>query len=109
MDTDQDKFSEANVDIRDKLNTETGKLAWCELERFYAKGSIIKVDQSLDLIDVAAAIVEDKASLVVNWMQSGLLAKPLDEDVIAWVETQPLFWAVVVSPWVVVQEIPAAS
>lgn len=104
MSSEQDTSSDEMIDIRDKLNTETGKLTWAELERHYARGKVIRAAISLDLIDVAAAIAEDNAPLVAQWMQQGLVAKPLEDEVLVWVEKQPLFWAVVVSPWVIVQE-----
>ena len=96
---------EAEVDIRDKLNTETGKLEWHELERFFARGLVIRVGPGLDLIDVAAAIVEDDKAKVAPWTQQGLISPPSDEEVQTWVDKKPLFWAVVVAPWVVIQEI----
>ena len=36
-----------------KLNLETAQVAWTELQRFFAQGSVIRVDSSLDLIEVA--------------------------------------------------------
>ena len=99
---------ELGIGIKDKLNAETGKMEWHELERFFAKGVVIRVDSSLDMINVAAAIVEDEKETVAAWMADDLVGPPGDEEVTSWVERDPLFWAVVVAPWVVIQEIKAA-
>ncbi len=93
------------VGIRDKLNTEAGKLEWHELEKFFAKGVVIRVAASLDLIDVAAAMAEDDVSSIAAWKAEGHIGPPSDDDVAAWLASKPLFWAVVVAPWVVIQEI----
>lgn len=98
---------ELGISVRDKLNAETGKMEWHELERYYAKGMVIKVDSTLDLIDVAEAIVGDDKDRVSAWMAEEKLGVPKDDEVVIWVENKPLFWAVVVAPWVVIQEIKA--
>jgi len=105
MSDDLNSNEELAVGIRDKLNTEAGKLEWHELERFFAKGAVIRVHASLDLIDVAASMVEDEAAKITDWKEQGLIGSPADKEVIVWVEAKPLFWAVVIAPWIVVQEI----
>jgi hypothetical protein len=102
-------MDEADTDLRTRLNAETGKLVWPELERHFARGVVIKVDPSLDLIEVAVAVAEDDKHKVEAWMNSGEVAHPDMDDVKLWVEHQPDFWAVVVAPWVLVQEVAVAS
>jgi hypothetical protein len=96
---------EANQDLRGKLNAETGRLVWPELERHFARGVVIKVDCSLDLVEVAACVAEDNHAAVEAWMKEGRMCHPSMEDAKDWVERQPDFWAVVVAPWVLVQEV----
>lgn len=100
---------EAELDLRAKLNAETGKLLWPELERHFARDVVIKVDPSLDLIDVAVSVAKDDKSKVEAWMNSGLVSHPSLEDARGWVDRQPDFWAVVVAPWVLVQEVTAEA
>lgn len=97
-------MDEADIDLRTRLNAETGKLVWPELERHFARGVVIRVDPSLDLIDVAVAVAEDDKVKVEAWMNAGMVSHPSLEDAREWVERQPDFWAVVVAPWVLVQE-----
>jgi hypothetical protein len=66
---------------------------------------VIKVAPELDLINVAARIIDDDKTAIEAWMASGQVANATDDDAHAWVDTQPTFWAVVVAPWVLVQPI----
>ncbi|MFK8067857.1 MAG: DUF2288 family protein [Gammaproteobacteria bacterium] len=58
--TDQNQ----ELDTKDKLNTETGKIVWKELERHYARGVLIKVEQGLDLVEVASSFADDDTDVV---------------------------------------------
>lgn len=94
--------------FRAQLNGETGKLAWKELERHFARGVVIQVARGLDLIEVAARIAQDDKESVAGWMNEGLIARASSEDALDWNQRQPTFWAVVVAPWVLAQEDGAA-
>jgi hypothetical protein len=59
----------------------------------------------LDLLEVAAAMAEDDKSKFTGWLETGKINRASTEDAIRWHETQGEFWAVVVAPWVLVQEI----
>ena len=90
--------------MRAKLNTETAKADWTELMPFFAKGQLIRVDSQLDLIEVAAHIACDKAATVKNWMTDGKVVKLEDATAADWQARNPAIWAVVVAPWILVQE-----
>jgi len=100
-------MSEANELLRAKLNAETGKLAWSELERHFARGVVIKVAGDLDLVEVAVAMSHDDKAVVEAWLQQGRIARAATEDAIAWHAQQSQFWAVVAAPWVLIQEVAA--
>ena len=87
------------------LNLETGRLAWAEAERHFARGVLVKVAAELDLVEVAAAMVEDDKTQFTRWLETGQVARADTEDALHWNDIQAEFWAVVVAPWVVVQEI----
>jgi hypothetical protein len=89
--------------IRARLNSETAKLGWSELQRFFAAGKILHVDTGLDLIEVAFTIQQDEADKVQLWMDRAKLGAVSDQQAKLWiVDDQPL-WTVVVKPWVLVQ------
>lgn len=89
--------------LRDLLNAQTGRIAWSELERHFARGVLLRVAPGLDLVEVAARVVEDDRDRVEAWLREGALAKADLEDARRWAHEQPEFWAVVAAPWVLVQ------
>ncbi len=103
--TDQNQQVDPEIDMKDKLNAETGKVVWKELERHYARGVLIKVEQGLDLVEVAMSFAEDNKESVERWLTSGEVERVMEEDARRWNEEDPLFWATVVAPWVLVQEV----
>ncbi|MDH5444987.1 MAG: DUF2288 domain-containing protein [Gammaproteobacteria bacterium] len=95
--------------LADKLNLETGKLSWPELQRHFARGMVIVVGTELDLIDVAIKLTEDDKAQFETWTAENKVWRAHDEDAIHWQETDPVFWSVVVAPWVLVQTIQSAN
>ncbi|HTH76377.1 MAG TPA: DUF2288 domain-containing protein [Trinickia sp.] len=87
-----------------KLLAETAKIDWPELERFFARGMLLRVARDLDLVTVAVAIAEDDSAQVAQWLSSGLVERMQAETAADFAERNPELWAVVVSPWVCVQE-----
>jgi hypothetical protein len=90
--------------LRAKLNGETAKVSWTEMQRHHARGVVLRVAGELDLIDVAVAMAQDDGAAVGRWMQAGQLGKVSDEQARDWLARDPVLWSVVVAPWVLVQE-----
>lgn len=86
------------------LNRETGILAWQELVRFFARGVVVKVDKSLDLVEVGACVSADDTAAMQAWLDASLVSRASDDDARDWTERQPDFWCLVTAPWVLVQE-----
>ena len=91
--------------LRAKLNLETAQLAWPELERHFARGVVIRVAAGIDLVDAALQVAENNTAAVQAWLADGRLAKAELADAEDWHARKPMFWAVVVAPWVLVQEV----
>jgi hypothetical protein len=89
---------------RDKVNLETSKIAWKDLQRFFAGGSAVFIAPSLDLVDVAYQFSIDNKIQVAEWMQDNQVALVSDQQAIKWLEVNAEVWAVVVKPWILVQE-----
>ena len=96
--------STPELDIKQRLNLQTAKIAWRELEKFFASGKAVYVDSSLDLIDVAAAMHDDDADQIKALMSSGSVGLVSDDQALRWSDKKSDLWAVVVSPWVLVQQ-----
>lgn len=91
--------------LRAKLNLETAQLAWPELERHFARGVVIKVAPGMDLVDAALHVAENNAATVQAWLADGRIAKAEIADAEDWHARKSIFWAVVVAPFVLIQEV----
>jgi hypothetical protein len=94
---------EKDVELAQKINRETARLPWSELERHFAQGNVVYVSETLDLIDVAVRISHDDKESISRWMSEGKVAKVTDAQAQSWALTDAVLWASVVSPFVLVQ------
>jgi hypothetical protein len=97
-----------DTELHDKINRETARVNWSELERHFAHGAVIWVSHELDLVEVALRIAHDDKEHIARWMTEGKVAKVSDAQAQAWQATGALLWASVVSPFVLVQADKAA-
>ncbi len=92
------------VQLTARLNTETACISWPELERHFARGALMTVSPGLDLVQLGAHMIRDDKSIIDAWLETGGLRKTSDDDARVWSEGETELWAVVVAPWVLVQE-----
>ena len=88
-----------------KLNLETGKIHWLELQRTFARGVLIVVAGDLSLIDAAVELTEDNKEQFEMWLTQGKIWRANDLDAKRWNDSNQVFWSVVIAPWVLVQEV----
>ena len=91
--------------LKEEIHSETAKIAWSELQRFFAAGKAIYVSLNLDLVEAALQISNDNSEQVRQWMDNGEIAPVSDDQARDWIDTDAMVWAVVVKPWVLVQEL----
>ena len=83
----------------------TAQIEWKVLEPHFARGDLLAVDAALDLVQVAAAMMEDNSEAIKGWMDAGQLQVATDSCAADWAKRNPdTLWAVVIRPWVLVQE-----
>lgn len=90
--------------LKAKLNLETAQTPWTELQRFFAQGSVIRVDAGLDLIEVASRVARDDSEQIKAWMAQSLLAPVSTQQAKNWLAQDALLWCVVVRPLILVQD-----
>ncbi len=105
MNSGPNPVDDPQIDVRDLLNAQTGRISWKELQRHFAAGTVLVVAGDLDLIDVATRLVEDGREQVEGWLGTGGLSRAETAHAKGWEATEAEFWAVVAAPWVLVQEI----
>lgn len=91
--------------LKARLNQETARAAWSELQPFFARGQTVAVADDLDLVEVAVAFAEDRVELIGQWRAEARVDAVRDDQARAWIEADQCMWAVVVKPWVLVQPV----
>lgn len=89
--------------VRGKLNSETARIPWKELQRYFAAGYTLMVERDLDLIDVAYQMHQDNAKQIEQWMNANLIHQVSNEQAREWHNNQAQLWACVIKPWVLIQ------
>ena len=95
--------------LRSKLNLETAQMDWVTLAPFFARGQLLRVAPRLSLLDAAVAVAEDNAAEVAKWQAAGEFGAVSDTQALAWQQADARLWAVVVRPFVLVQERPSSQ
>ncbi|WP_263145489.1 DUF2288 domain-containing protein [Pseudomonas sp. RIT-PI-AD] len=87
-----------------KLLGETAPIRWQELQPFFARGALLWVDSQRDLLAIATAVAADDRAEVARWLEEGSLLKVDERQAQDLFQRDPTLWAVVVAPWVLIQE-----
>lgn len=90
---------------KSKINLETAQVAWADLQRFFAQGVVIYVDEGLSLVEVAYRLSDDDASATQDWLEKKKIGKVSNMQAQTWIDEEKWLWSVVIRPWVLVQEI----
>ena len=93
-----------DLPLQARLNLQTARISWPEIERFFARGRVLEVATKIDLIEVATALAEDDTDKFKCWTESGEVAHLNDATAKQWVRDDSNLWAVVVAPWVIAQQ-----
>ncbi|WP_439101559.1 DUF2288 domain-containing protein [Congregibacter sp.] len=89
---------------RSDFLAQTARIPFAELQRYFAAGRLVLVNDALDLVEVAVQLSEDNAKQFEAWLNASMLAGVSDEQATRWLAHEHSLWAVVADPWVLVQE-----
>ena len=92
-------------ELRQEFHAQTARIHWHELQPHYARGAVVIVSASLDLVEVAMQLRTDNTAQFQAWIAEGTVAGVSDELATEWYAANPEVWAVVVPPWVLVQAV----
>jgi len=90
--------------LKSKLNLETAKINWSELQRFFAQGKVLITDQDTDLVSIAELCANNQSDQIDKLINKRIINLVNDDQARKWIENDSQVWAVVVAPWVLVQE-----
>lgn len=85
-----------------KLLGETAVISWAELQPFFARGTPGPMRAGPG--GSRRALAGDDREKVAAWLSGGGLSKVREDAAKDFLERDPTLWAVVVAPWVVIQE-----
>lgn len=89
--------------LRSEYLSQTARMRWRDLQTWYARGSVISVDGSLNLVEVAVQLGLDNTVQFEQWISEAEVVPVTDDQAQAWYEINQELWAVVAPPWVLVQ------
>ncbi len=87
-----------------QLLGETAQISWAEVMPQFAKGNVLWLASDKDLIAVAEHIINDDKAYVSALMQQKALHVLSDDIAADYAQRDPELWAVVIAPWVLIQE-----
>lgn len=92
-------------DLQEKFSQDIADISWQELLPHAKRDAVIIVKPELDLSQVATEIAQDNTSSVQGWIADKSIAKPTANQLSEWNDNpQKQFTALIVQPFVVVQE-----
>lgn len=94
-----------NQELIARLNSETAKINWHELQKHYALGNVLAVAEGGDLIQVAIALHRDNSPQIQQWLDEKVVLEVSDQQALAWYESNTTVWALVIPPFVLVQAV----
>jgi hypothetical protein len=97
-------FADPREQRRADFLAQTARIAFSELQRYFAGGKLILVDDQLDLVEVATQLAEDNKAQFETWLAEAQIRGVSDEQAMNWLADNSELWAVVADPWVLVQE-----
>ena len=94
-----------NQELIARLNSETAKINWHELQKHYALGNVLTVAEGGDLIQVAIALHQDNSAQIQQWLDEKVVLEVSDQQALAWYESNTTVWALVIPPFILVQAV----
>lgn len=92
--------------LQERFQNELDQVTWADLARPFAFRRLWCVSDTANIVEVATKMVEDQASDLARWLQSGDLRLADDQDAAGWAEDPELhFHILIVRPYVLVKPV----
>lgn len=99
-------LGEESLSNVEKLDKYTGEVTWKYLKNHFEAGALVYVDPALSITEVGEAFAADDAGRVKAWRDKGDVLTPSAPHAQYWEESEGRFYALVVSPFVLIQPAP---
>ena len=97
-------LGEDTQSAEEKIAKYRGEVSWNYLKPHGERDALLWVDPALDLEEVAKAFIDDDTERVANWLGNGDLVRVGKLHAAQWEKSDELFTAVVVTPFVLMQQ-----
>ncbi|MBE2895123.1 DUF2288 domain-containing protein [Spirabiliibacterium falconis] len=87
------------------LNQEIAKIHWHELQVHFARGRVVYVAPELDLVALGQQMLNDDSASIAALIEQGKIHAVTAEQAQCFYAENHELWAVVLPPWILVQEI----
>jgi hypothetical protein len=87
------------------ISMETAKIEWAELQRFFAAGNVYQLRVGLDLPLLAEKFKSDDTEHIKRLLDTRDLQSVSDDQARIWIDQNTIVWAVVIAPFVLVQDL----
>lgn len=95
---------------KEELASQVDVTDWFTLRAHLERGAVILVDPMLALAEVGVAVACDDLKVVERWIGSGMLVKPSAGQIRNWDgDSKKPFLCLIVSPYVLIQEVAPAQ
>lgn len=91
---------------KEELALTIDEAEWQWLKPHLERGALVTVTASLDLAETGERIALDDTVCVAAWINAGMIGKPTAAEITQWErEPQKRFLTLIISPYVLIQEI----
>lgn len=93
------------ITLREKLEATLGPVFHSDLVAHLRRSAVFLVGPELALVDAALAVAVDDTASVAQFLASGALRRPTDDEQRVWAESPGRTWiAIVVQPFVLIAD-----
>lgn len=96
--------NEQDNTTKESILAETSTVPWHELQKLFASGVVLSIDNELDLVEVGYQMASDNKEAIDALIKQEKIFHVTNEQAKHWYANNTLLWSVVVKPWVLVQD-----
>lgn len=96
-------MDETAIPLKQKLNLETAKISWKEIESFFAKGNLLQIETDRDLVEVGELIASNNEKEIEKLILEKKIAFATPDWVKKHCQANTELWTLVVAPYVLCQ------
>lgn len=96
-------MKENSKELIERLTTDICEAKWEILTDHHKRQALFIVAESLDIVAVGVAMAKDQVEYIRNWLNEGLIDKPNEEMIDAWLANDVTFNYLIIQPYVIIQ------